>query len=380
MSELSILSQLGLEWVELDSAGSVVRSSFGMEGGSEQLRTSTELNKALELPLRPFVIEENFSFLHGQRARCRGRQADPDRFVLVFEPVAEPTPTPTRPLLNRIRELEFIIHHLRQGIWRLGPDGTILEVNPFMAEWLETSPGRLLGQKAQEYRREDLTNLDAARAGRYEAEFITASGQVRRAIVTHASVLGPRQELLGSVELVTDMTAEHALRRQLVQEVNRMQSLAHLDPLTQVGNRRAFDLALSKAESGSDRNFGVILVDLDDLKQINDSLGHEAGDQAILAFTQLLKDSVRPDDLVARLGGDEFCILVQGVRPEELDAMGERMQAKLRVRVAVEGSDVELSASVGWAHRSQTERLLNSADAKMYRTKRRGQKGHPELL
>jgi diguanylate cyclase (GGDEF)-like protein len=173
--------------------------------------------------------------------------------------------------------------------------------------------------------------------------------------------------------------------------IHEMTELALKDPLTGLGNRRMFDEALAAAVTfGCDRRgrnaVGVLAVDLDRFKDLNDSLGHVGGDAVLREVGQRLALSLREGDVAARLGGDEFALLVTvpdgpGV---ELDfrELGERLLRALRGRaVPVEGADVAVRGSVGIAfasHRAaggvpfEARALLNAADAALYIAKREG--------
>jgi diguanylate cyclase (GGDEF)-like protein len=141
-----------------------------------------------------------------------------------------------------------------------------------------------------------------------------------------------------------------------------MQHEASTDPLTRLGNRRAFDLDLARLVDG-DSTGGLVMIDLDDLKGINDNLGHVTGDLALRAIADRIRETIRAGDAAYRIGGDEFAIIV---RTPGLVAFGHRLAAVLS-RVA--GPDCILGASVGWADREPEDTpaaLVERADAIMY--------------
>jgi len=171
------------------------------------------------------------------------------------------------------------------------------------------------------------------------------------------------------------------------------------DGLTNLPNRALFldrlqhTLTLSKRHSNY--KFAVLLIDVDDFKNINDSLGHPAGDELLIQIGRRLKDSVRRadtvsrprmsdvpgrpahDDTLARLGGDEFTILLDDIRdPIEAVRVAERVQAELTAPFVVNQEQVVISASIGIASstspHTQAEDLLRDADIAMYRAKRAG--------
>ena len=120
----------------------------------------------------------------------------------------------------------------------------------------------------------------------------------------------------------------------------------------------------------SDRELGVLFVDLDDFKAVNDGLGHEVGDLLLCAVASRLRGAIRDGDMVARLGGDEFAVIVRGGCPAEV---GARLLAALAEPFELCGHRIHVSASVGVAHSARTaDELLRKADMAMYRAKADG--------
>ncbi len=152
------------------------------------------------------------------------------------------------------------------------------------------------------------------------------------------------------------------------------------DALTGLPNRKVLaselDLALERsAENGSP--LALLFLDLDRFKQVNDTLGHQAGDELLRQVVARSRNALRPSDLLSRFGGDEFVILAEGIRGEE-DALllGERVRAALDEPFLIEGQDVFTSVSVGIVVASggalNAEELLGDADNAMYRAKETG--------
>lgn len=153
------------------------------------------------------------------------------------------------------------------------------------------------------------------------------------------------------------------------------------DLLTGLANRDAFmegvEKALAAAKSDHQCQFAVLLIDLDRFKVINDSLGHAAGDQLLMAAARLLENAVRTTDLVARFGGDEFTILLEGITDEaEAILISERIQAMMAQPLQLAGHRVELSASIGIALGAVDydcgASLVRDADIAMFRAKELG--------
>lgn len=166
-----------------------------------------------------------------------------------------------------------------------------------------------------------------------------------------------------------------ALRRWSAEAVVRHQSLH--DVLTELPNRALvldrLDLALVRARAEG-RQVAVLFCDLDGFKEVNDTLGHAAGDELLIGVAQRLRDGVRPGDTVGRLAGDEFVVIGEDTDEEAARALGERLVALLAAPFGLELGEVTISVSVGVAciapdADSDAERLLRDADAAMYRAK-----------
>ncbi|MDN5567281.1 MAG: GGDEF domain-containing protein [Paracoccus sp. (in: a-proteobacteria)] len=160
---------------------------------------------------------------------------------------------------------------------------------------------------------------------------------------------------------------------------------AQTDPLTGLGNRRALEGVLGNAlhsgvlDRGSQqRPFAVMHMDLDHFKQVNDRLGHKAGDDLLCAVAQVLRNHIRREDTAARIGGDEFVIFLGGmICPVALRHLAERIIQAIQDLSPAELSPMQVSASVGiviWNHpRFETPvRLLELADAALYQSKHAG--------
>ena len=184
---------------------------------------------------------------------------------------------------------------------------------------------------------------------------------------------GPgRLRALGLV--VEDVTERKTLEAQLANQ-------AFHDPLTGLPNRLLLmdrlEHALTRAKRQENTKVAVLFMDLDDFKVVNDTLGHQAGDRALLEVARRLSACLRPDDTVARFGGDEFVVLLEDVeQTSNVIRATERITQALRAPVRVNGYEVNATFSIGIAlshsFEDGPEYLLHSADAAMYRAKREG--------
>ncbi len=166
--------------------------------------------------------------------------------------------------------------------------------------------------------------------------------------------------------------------RKLAEE--RIQALAYSDQLTGLANRASLSEQLGHTVRRAARNgriFALMLLDLDNFKSVNDSLGHHVGDQLLVAVAAQLRGAVRQSDLVARLGGDEFVILLPEIHgPADAAHVADKILAALAAPGLVAGHDVRTSPSIGIclypSDASDSLDLLQRADAAMYHAKANG--------
>ncbi|MFO1271478.1 MAG: GGDEF domain-containing protein [Rubrivivax sp.] len=166
----------------------------------------------------------------------------------------------------------------------------------------------------------------------------------------------------------------------MLRTVNVLRHLSRHDGLTGVLNRRAFEEALRdewlRARRGGGA-FSVVLLDLDHFKQVNDRLGHQAGDLALAHAAQQLKAVARGSDLVARYGGEEFALVLPDVDAEGAAAAAQRLLQRLRsTPLKVGEAELVVTASAGVAQCSSADaddhEALRRADAALYRAKAEG--------
>ena len=170
--------------------------------------------------------------------------------------------------------------------------------------------------------------------------------------------------------------AEQAVQR--LELLSELRASAAQDPLTGLANRTAFREALEAAVR-SDTAAAVLYCDLDGFKQVNDRLGHAAGDALLQSVAGRLRRAVRAEDLPVRLGGDEFAILLRGLAPadprHDAEQLADRVLTALAAPYSVLGTDAVVTASIGLCVRTGAqghEDLLNASDTAMYAAKAAG--------
>lgn len=162
----------------------------------------------------------------------------------------------------------------------------------------------------------------------------------------------------------------------LREDKNRIEKEALTDALTGCANRRAFMLAMERLADAADyeQRYGLVIIDLDRFKQINDTFGHHAGDAVLSVFADRLKIIVGHDCPVYRLGGDEFAIICEGVRSEDaMQLLGEQIVSATEVPISNQGGNLEFEASVGIAIASESiadvDLLYQQADTALFAAK-----------
>jgi diguanylate cyclase (GGDEF)-like protein len=168
-----------------------------------------------------------------------------------------------------------------------------------------------------------------------------------------------------------------ALVLRLARMVIARDQLASRDPLTALPNRRLFQSALDQAAHGAsaERPGALILMDLDNLKLVNDVAGHQAGDQLLRSVATIVRETVRPKDIVARVGGDEFAVIAPHVAPEDAKLLGERLVSQIaRMGYITHGVPIDHTVSAGLAllAGAGSEAIYAAADAALYEAKLRG--------
>jgi diguanylate cyclase (GGDEF)-like protein/PAS domain S-box-containing protein len=252
-----------------------------------------------------------------------------------------------------------------------------------VAQMIGRQDRELLGEQFADFvHPDDLALLHAAYTHGEPAEIVfrlvNGFGEWRH-LEAHVTDLRSDRQIRGVVFNARDISERVRLEEQLTRQ-------AFHDGLTGMANRALFRDRLDHALARSARSLGVLavlLVDLDGFKQVNDSLGHDAGDQLLKVVAERFESELRPSDTLARLGGDEFAVLIDGAHESQATSVASRLLSALAEPVWIAGRELSVGASIGVALHpggtAQSEDLLRHADVAMYAAKEAG-RGRFELF
>ncbi|MGH9028307.1 MAG: putative bifunctional diguanylate cyclase/phosphodiesterase, partial [Acidimicrobiales bacterium] len=304
------------------------------------------------------------------------------------------------------RRLAAITSSLGEGVCAVSRSGHITFMNPAASTMLghatvddlgehELTPGLDIGPSAPSYilapAMRSIANCDTITS--YDTRFQRAEGSFFHVAFTVSPIFdsdrpsseeqlgGEQREPSGAVLVFRDITERKMLEEQLARH-------AFHDALTGLPNRRLFldhlEHALRRSKRSNEQH-AVLFADVDRFKLINDSLGHHAGDQLLIAIGEKLRQALRPGDVLARFGGDEFTVLLEGV-----DSIDDPINVAQRILDNVlepislpDGHEVVATMSIGIAITTSDKTrddVLHDADVAMYQAKAKGRGGHFEVF
>jgi diguanylate cyclase (GGDEF)-like protein/PAS domain S-box-containing protein len=281
-----------------------------------------------------------------------------------------------------MREALVVFNAVHTAILTTDAAGIITSVNPAFSAITGYAPEEVIGRNPSLLKsgRHDVAyyrNMrdTLAATGRWEAEIWNKrkNGEIYPQWQSITAVRDDNGNIVEYVAVFSDIT----VRKQQEEIIWRQ---ANFDALTGLANRNLLRDRIEQALAQARRNgekVGVIFLDLDGFKEINDTLGHDAGDELLIEASLRLKACVRGPDTVARMGGDEFTIIAPGLNEaEDLRAIGEKLVNVLRESFTLSGNRYKLSGSIGIAvfpdHGEDVQTLLKNADIAMYQSKQAG--------
>ncbi len=253
-------------------------------------------------------------------------------------------------------------------------------INPFLTEIIGSSADQLQGQPLHSLFAEEMHHVGEeiaqtlAERHHWRGDMLLQYQQ--RQLWVSLAIAPIRDEKGGITNYVCAMQDISFIK----QSQKKMEQLAYYDVLTGLANRSYFRDQLRKAIAMSHRgyyNFALLYFDLDEFKRINDTLGHDAGDELLKEVAKRLISRLREEDTIARLGGDEFAVILSGIKDRsQASSIAKNLQQAFTAPVKLGRHEVSISASIGITvapeDASEEELLLKHADLAMYEAKARG--------
>ena len=279
------------------------------------------------------------------------------------------------------------------GIVVLNKDHRIESVNQSFSKITGLTADLCLGQELELLSPEALgldhteslwTSLRQSGSWQGEASFHNSENRLVHVLLNIGSVPDLVNQEAQHVVVITDVTPMH-------NEQEKLSHIAYYDSLTGLPNRNLFMDRLEQCLAKAQRNttsFGVLFLDLDHFKQVNDTLGHQMGDKLLKAVAQRLKSQLRTSDTLCRIGGDEFIVIADAVQSsEDLELLAKKILGLLQHPIQLGSNQVDAGVSIGISmypdHSQDRDELIKMADTAMYSAKTHGRQGyalyHPHM-
>jgi len=303
--------------------------------------------------------------------------AEPNYSVAVVEDITE-----KKHLEDQMRLAATVFENTGEGLFVTDENRRIIHVNPAFTELTGYAPEDVMGHTPKllasgrhppEFYERMFETL--ASAGKWQGEIWNRrkTGEMFAEWLNISVVRNERDELTNYVAVFSDITSRK-------QDEERLSYQANHDPLTRLPNRTLFQERLSRALTRANRNqslVALLFIDLDYFKQVNDTLGHLAGDILLQQVAERLTSCVRQGDTVARLAGDEFTVILEDIaEPRDGAVVAHKILSLMAETFDLQGHDAHISSSIGVAlypaDAGDPQTLVKLADAAMYRAKHQG--------
>ena len=270
-----------------------------------------------------------------------------------------------------------VFQTLRDGVIVFDQNNTVMDINPAAAKGLGRSAGKIIGQSFEKVFEpwEKVIGKYQSQIDLYDEIELNMNGIPRFMSISITPLRNSNEIYNGRIFTIRDITTSK-------QHQISLETLAFHDPLTRLANRRKFaeevEIALEKADE-SGENFAILYFDLNHFKLVNDTLGHETGDEFLKYVAARVASVLRKPDLLARVGGDEFVALLHNCDEAGIEVVLERLLENVRRPFKIGEHTLIADLSVGAAfypvNGTNLEELMRFADSEMYRAKQNSRKG-----
>jgi diguanylate cyclase (GGDEF)-like protein/PAS domain S-box-containing protein len=324
-------------------------------------------------------IKKNGSsvWMHLTISMIRNPDGDANLYVAQIQDVSA-----QKALEDKQRLATAVFNYSNQGIMVTDTENRIIAVNPAFTELTGYSSDEVLGlnpnllssgKQPKEFYK-DLWNTLLA-DGHWEGDVWNRkkTGEIFAEWLSISTVRDSQGNVSSYVAMFSDVTEKKKASDKILEYAN-------YDPLTRLPNRRLFNDRLKHSIVKSHRSsqkFGLVFIDLDHFKEVNDELGHAAGDELLIEAANRIEGKVRAADTVARLGGDEFIVILNEIKNRsDLERVASSIVLALRETFFIHGKEVHVSGSLGLItypdDASDSDTLIRGADKAMYKAKQSG--------
>jgi len=272
-----------------------------------------------------------------------------------------------------LRQQQAILDNIPDVAWLKDPESRFVAVNNAFAAWCGMRPEELTGktdydisppEAAARYQADDREVMNSGVRKYIEEPLIDNAGKILFVETIKTPIFNDRGEVIGTTGIARDITARREAEVQL-------RHVSTHDMLTGLYNRAFFDEELGRLARSRQFPASIIMADVDGLKAVNDSRGHEAGDRLLMAAARIFRDAFRAEDMVARIGGDEFAVLLPETEEEAAaEAVARIRKCQDAANAAGGGSVVSISLGAATARGEEELRdALRLSDERMYADK-----------
>lgn len=279
---------------------------------------------------------------------------------------------------DRIREVlwqqQALLDHSHDSTWLKDREGRYVAVNKSFCLTVGKTPENLIGkndfdiyssEQAEVYQKVFRAVLASGNVNFCEEEQVAPYGNIKHMEKTQTPIFNDSGEVIGVIGVEHDCTLHKRI------EVSLRHESTH-DNLTGLYNRAFFDAELERFDQGRMFPLSVVMADVNDLKKVNDTLGHQAGDRLIQLAARIILRAFRAEDIVARIGGDEFAILL----PETAKDVAEEAVERIKGCPEIKNNQASIAFGIATAeNRDQLVDILKLSDKRMYRDKLDQKKG-----